>query len=250
MTPRDPAPFFVGYLKIPAALRGFLMVASAVLVGGLAGLAFAIGAGVDDPGDGRFAGRRMLTGVIEAAPYPLLRLPPDENGQPRAILLSGQGKRGMQEKAGELDGQSAKARGALLKRGSIEMLQVGGPLARPRLEPADLAFMPAEPVLLGRWRLTGEICDGKCYAGAMRPGTGLSHKACANFCIMGGLPPVFVSTGAVEGTTFFLLADENGGALPDDLYDLTALMIEVEGEIERRDDLLILKTDLKKATTR
>ncbi|MGI9432480.1 MAG: hypothetical protein ACR2PQ_09715, partial [Myxococcota bacterium] len=115
------------------------------------------------------------------------------------------------------------------------------------LTPAQAAFTPAPPVPLGRWRLVGEICDGKCLGGAMRPGTGLSHKACANLCVTGGVPPVFVSTGAVAGSKFFLLGDAEGGPLPDRFRDFSALLIQFEGEVERRDDLLVFKVDLDSA---
>jgi len=81
----------------------------------------------------------------------------------------------------------------------------------------------------------------------MRPGRGLSHKACANLCIDGGAPPVFVSTAPVDGASFFLLADPDGNPLPDSHYDLVALMIEVEGDVERRDNLLVFKIDVSTA---
>ena len=57
MAGRAPDPgFFVGYLNtVPRPLAIFLVVAAALLVGGMAGLAFAIGTNVNDPGDGAFA---------------------------------------------------------------------------------------------------------------------------------------------------------------------------------------------------
>lgn len=249
--PRE-APFFVGYInRLPAPLGWFLAAVSALLIGGMAGLALAIGSTIDDPGDGRFdwgSGRQEVTGVMQALPYPVLRLPPDaENPEPRVMLLSGQGKRGVQGRADPLDGERVIAGGVLLKRGTIDMLQIGGNPSLAALEdvPADLAaYEPAAPVDLGRWRLTGEICDGKCYQGAMRPGRGLSHKACANLCLIGGAPPVFVSAGAVEGNVFFLMADKNGRPLDDRLHDYVALMVSVEGRIERIDNLMIFKVDL------
>ena len=246
------APFFVGYIgKLPAPLGWFLGVVAALLIGGMAGLALAIGSTIDDPGDGRFdwgTGRVEVTGVMQALPYPVLRLPADaENPEPRVMLLSGQGKRGAQGRADPLDGQRVIAGGVLLKRGAIDMLQIGGNPSLAALEevPPDLAsYEPAAPVDLGRWRLTGEICDGKCYQGAMRPGRGLSHKACANLCLIGGAPPVFVSSGAVDGNVFFLMADETGRPLDDRLRDYVALMVSVEGRIERIDNLMVFKVDL------
>ena len=96
---------------------------------------------------------------------------------------------------------------------------------------------------LGRWKLAGEICDGKCLAGAMRPGRGLAHKACANLCLLGGVPPVFVSTQEVDGSEFLLITGPDGDALPKSAYDYVAQFITVEGDVERRGDLLVFRMD-------
>jgi hypothetical protein len=141
-----------------------------------------------------------------------------------------------------LDGKMVEATGVMMKRGSLDMLQANTPL-----HGVDGAAVVPKPVPLGRWRITGEICDGKCYAGSMRPGAGIAHRACANFCLIGGVPPVFVSTAPVEGTSFMLLANQQGGPLPDKLYDLVALRVVLEGDLERRGDLLVFKVDLSRA---
>jgi hypothetical protein len=107
-----------------------------------------------------------------------------------------------------------------------------------------MSYVPEADEPLGRWRLVGEICDGKCYAGVMRPGNGIAHLACADLCLLGGVPPVFVSTGDIDGENFFWLADADGGPLPDEFYPYVALRIGVEGEVERRDDIMIFKIDL------
>ncbi|MGP1396264.1 MAG: hypothetical protein ACTS3R_12200 [Inquilinaceae bacterium] len=250
-SPRDP--FFVGYLNaVPRALVLFSILAAAAFAGGMVGLAFAISAGVDDPGDGRFAfdlGYQTYTGILEVDPYPLLHVPPDaDHPQGRTIMLSGEGKNGIQGRTAGLDGTLVDAGGILLKRGALDMLQVGGEVGL-RVSAAATGFQPPPAISLGRWRLTGEVCDGKCYTGAMRPGSGLAHKACANLCLLGGVPPVFVSAGPVEGTPYFLMADPAGKSLPDGLYDKVALLIEVEGEVERRGSLLVFKVDLSGART-
>jgi len=112
------------------------------------------------------------------------------------------------------------------------------------LSDEQLSFEPAVSEPLGRWRLVGEICDGKCSGGIMRPGDGIAHLACADLCLIGGVLPVFVSTGEIEGNRFLWLANENGGPLPDEFYQYVALRIGVEGEVERRDDILVFKIDL------
>ena len=110
-------------------------------------------------------------------------------------------------------------------------------------------FTPAPPEPLGRWRLIGEICDCKCHLGAMRPGDGLAHKACANLCISSGAPPIFVTQedGAVAGETFLLMADQDGGPLRTTSATTWRSSSSLEGEVERLDDLLVFKVDIDKA---
>jgi hypothetical protein len=247
---RDPSAddfFFIGYRdRLSRGLAMFLLAVAATLLAGFAALGLALGSAVDDPGDGDYAsqlGTQRLVGVVETSAYPVLRLPPREGEPPRTLMLVAAGKHGAQGVTGPLAGRRVAAAGVIIKRGPLDMLLLEGDL-KP-VAGSDFAPAPARP--LGRWRLAGEICDGKCYAGAMRPGQGLAHKACANLCLIGGVPPVFVSSGSVEGTSFFLLAAADGGPLPDRVRDLVALGIELEGQIERLDDLLVFKVDLDRA---
>ncbi|MEP1209720.1 MAG: hypothetical protein ABJM29_00735 [Rhizobiaceae bacterium] len=234
--------FFIGWgKKLPKGLSGFLIVVSLFMVGLFAGTAFSFVVSQDDPGDGAFRGRQNVTGVMQAAPYPVVHIPPgDKYPNGHSIMLSGGGKRGVQNQAEPLDGQVVQVRGALLKRGDLDMIQVGRRIQAVK----DSTPHEVETTSLGRWKLSGEICDGKCYAGAMRPGKGLAHKACANLCLIGGVPAIFVSSGPVDGSIFFMLADADGKALGDRLYDMTAVLLSAEGEIEKRGDLHLFKIDL------
>jgi len=244
--------FFVGFDNdVPRPLAGFAMRVAALLIGGFAMLALVLGGGGEDPGPGIYGDEIVVQGELHAKPYPFLRVAADaDHPGGRAILLAGDGKIGAQGDAMPLDGTQVVARGAALKRGSLDMLVVGSGGFGVPAAPASAALVAQAPVSRGTWRLSGEICDGKCLGGAMRPGTGLAHKACASLCISGGQPPVFVSTGAVDGTSFFLLADRNGGPVPDAVYDLVALPVNLEGEVERVDNMLILKVDWVKLTRR
>lgn len=239
--------FFIGYLgRLPAALRGAISMAAVGLLVGFVGGAFAFSAAQPDPGDGAVGGGQPITGVLRAAPYPHIRTAPSAahpNG--RAHLLVTQGKLGVAPRAAQLDGQVVQAAGFYARRGDVAMLQVQG---AGRIEPQQGAAPHATPVEpLGRWRLSGEICDGKCYLGVMRPGVGLAHKACANLCIRGGVPPVLVTEQPVEGSQFILLADAEGRPLGEEAHDLVALLISVEGALERHGDMLVLKADLSRA---
>ena len=247
--PDPTAAFFIGYInKLPAGLNRFLSVVIVVMVGGFAGIALALSVTQDDPGKAGFRfdfKYQTLTGIIEERPYPVLRLPADADfPQGRSIMLSGGGKSGVQEQAARFTGQMVDAGGIIINRGDLDMLQVGGKIKIRAAEAGAVKFEPDAPVDLGKWRLTGEICDGKCYAGAMRPGRGLAHKACANVCLIGGVPPVFVSTSKVDGRIFFLLADGDGNPLPGKALEFTAQLIRVDGAVERRGDLHVFKVDL------
>ncbi|MGI9350833.1 MAG: hypothetical protein ACR2O3_04660 [Rhizobiaceae bacterium] len=242
-------PFFVGYInKLPKDIAKLILPVFALFISIFVVLSLVLSSTVEDPGNGRFRfdlGRQQLAGILEYHPYPVLRLPAEDGNPATTLMLSGPGKRGAFKKSKGLDGEAIFTWGVFLKRGDITMLQVNG---RKELEvvgetlPED--FVPSKPLSLGKWRLAGEVCDGKCYMGAMRPGTGLAHKACANLCIAGGIPPVFASSGDVEGSSFFLLTDKDGNAIGDRLSELVALYIEAEGEIERLDDMTVFKMDL------
>lgn len=238
--PEDP--FFVGYFKkVSPRIRDFVLVAASVIVLGLMMMGLLLPLGAADPGAGRYANDLLganLTGVIDPNPYPILRLPADGTNPARAVLLGGQMKFGVQEQMP--DSPVVDIGGIYVRRGAMQMLLVTQNGVRASAE-ALSGFAPAPAQGLGRWRLAGEICDGKCYAGAMKPGRGLAHKACANLCILSGLPPVLVMELPVEGGTEVLLADQDGGPMPPELFDLTAVPVTMEGRLERRDDILVFR---------
>ncbi len=239
-------PFFVGYLPAPKALRGLLLAVCVLFVSGLAGFGLALGVGQDDPGEGAFRfdyGRQTVTGVVELTPYPLLRVTEGNERIPagHTLMLAGGGKTNVEDRAAPLEGRLAQVSGVILQRGTLDMLQLRG--GRNGIQAVDGEVPDMETVPLGRWKLAGEICDGKCLAGAMRPGRGLAHKACANLCLLGKVPPVFVSTQPVEGSEFLLVTGPDGAHLPQAAFDYVAQYISLEGEVERRGDLLVLRLD-------
>ncbi len=231
-------PFFVGWSGRSAfPYLGFLALLLVALVVGFGALAFTLGVTVDDPGGGDFSGDKDITGVLLADPYPMIVTDKDQH----TVVLSGGGKRGVQEEARALDGRHVRATGSGVKRGDRDLLLVD-----------QLRAAPGEPVTplrqsLGTWRLTGEICDGKCSLGVMRPGNKLAHKACANVCLLGGVPPVFITTTPVYGTQFLLMGDPDNHALPDKMRDYVAITSRMDGTLERIGDALVFRTDVAKA---
>ncbi len=239
--------FFVGYLPIPSRLFRFLTICAALLIVGFGVLSYAAGATQDDPGDGNFRfdfGRQTVTGVIGTEPYPYIRITRGNERLPagHTLMLSAGGKNGVMGRAKPLEGKLATVSGVILKRGELDMLQLRG--GRNGLQAAEGDAPPQEPAEpLGRLRHF--LLDGAAdpLAGAMRPGRRMAHKACANLCIIGGVPPVFVSTQQVEGSEYMLIGGPDGKPLGQELLNNVAAFISIEGELERRGDLLILKAD-------
>ena len=241
--------FFIGWAaRAPKPLAGFIAAVVAASLMGLMLLALTLGRAAD-AGAGDIVGEAKLTGVMQTTPYPLLRAPPDPaHPLGHAVMLAGEGKYGIGALGEALAGKRIEARGALVKRGDLDMLIVS---PEDGLNPLDQPAANVAPVVpLGRWRVNGEICDGKCNAGVMRPGTGLSHRACASLCVSGGVPAVFVSTAPLDGASFLLLANADGGPPPAAMLDLVALPVTLEGEVERRDDMLVFRVDWTRARPR
>lgn len=248
--------FFIGWSNhLPAAMRGRMFAAVAVIVGGLVTLGFGLSHSADDPGDSlmRLGPRtasnepvrpldwqdgQIFRGRLETNGYSLLQISPDSAfPRGRVLLLSGFGKRGP-----PVDGapEMVEMRGGLISRGDIEMLVVDEP---PRLLPPDTVGSEVSRQSLGRWRIAGEICDGKCYPGGMRPGSGVSHRACAVLCLSGDIPPVFVTFAPVAGQSFLIIAAPNSGSPYVHISNVIGIPVELEGEVERVGNVLVLRID-------
>lgn len=247
--PKKPD-FFIGWLgRLPRRTREVVIASALGLILGFGLTALVVGASQNDPGDGaiRWGSNVAERGVILAQPYPHLRTEPSaEHPDGQTFLLTLPGKRGAQPPAEQYDGQVVDVTGVWSRRGDIALIQLAGADAvKPSAAPGSVELTPVEN--RGYWRISGEICDGKCWLGAMRPGAGVAHKACANLCLTGGAPPVLVLTQPVEGSEFLLLADPQGKPLGEDLKGLTAILLTLEGALERRGDLLVFKVDLSQA---
>jgi nitrite reductase/ring-hydroxylating ferredoxin subunit len=238
------SPFFVGWggTLDPALGRAMLPVALAFALG-MPALGTVLGATAGDPAGPGFAtvpgeaplqdlpAPVALQGLLLAGPYPVLHLPAaTAGGRGRTLLLAREGKLGAPGEARALHGRMVAAEGYVLRRGTIEMLVLDGV---PTPLPDMPGSTPPPPVPLGRWRIQGEICDGKCAAGGMRPGTGIGHRACATLCLDGELPAVFVPTRPVAGHAMLLLGDARGGPAMPALRNLIGQRVTLEGEVER-----------------
>lgn len=244
--------FFIGWEgKTGPALGRFLGAAALLLLAGFGGLGWALSAGTDDPSAGLAAlapqprvppelpEPRRVAGVLERGPVPVLRTAPTpDRPQGETMFLVLYDKRGVPV-PDDLYGKPVEIDGTIFRRGALLQLVSGGDF-----RVTEGALPPAvDTVPLGRWRIVGEVCDGKCYTGIMRPGSGLAHRACAALCFAGDVPAVFVAAAPVMGARYFLLADPEGRAPPPEARHLFGIPVMLEGEIERRGSLLVFRAD-------
>ena len=175
---------YVIYRPLPATLITLVL----ATIGAFAGLVLGTAAGVAfeqrNPGPGVWetANSVTLDGMIVANPYPML-LPEDGSA---GVLLVGIGKVGPPEGVTSLVGGCASVTGYPLERDDMRMLEVQSAESMNR----STQFGRRSVQELGEHMFVGEILDSKCYLGAMKPGDGLGHRACAILCIRGGIPPM------------------------------------------------------------
>lgn len=238
--------FFVGYLRMSLRTARATMATGVVLVVTVLVLGAVLASTQRSPGADLRASHDGVThaGVLALRPYPHLRTL-DARGTPGALLFSGSGKNAAVVPSGQ-DGAAVSVQGSRYERGDFTLLEGPSGFAAAPLDAETKQRLTATPLEdLGVVTISGEIVDAKCYAGRMRPGVGHGHRACAQLCIAGGVPPVLVAFGAGAGgeSQHYLLATSGDGPVNDAVVPFVAEPVAVEGHLWRRGSVLILRID-------
>ncbi len=239
--PNSSDELYVGYLPVPRRQRRFLyqLVPIALLMVGA--LAAIWTYSQPDPGAGRWQDANITTlrGTAFSTPYPML-VSTDDHGHLQTTLLVGSGKHGIRERLAGLERREVVVMGTLLERNGprmVEVLDAGAAIAAGTGTPTAAA---ADPDTGESVTLQGEIVDSKCFLGAMKPGHGKTHKACATLCVRGGIPPALVVVGEDNAVQFYVLADPDGAPVGDWITPFIADPVQVTGRVIYRGDLRIL----------
>ena len=230
----SPSELYVGYLPVPVGIRRFVWVAAPMLVVLVAIAAVVIARTQPNPGTGvwEMTEERVFTGVLATRPYPMLYVADRGDGRPGYVLLVEVGKHGGGKRAAVYDGKHISVSGWLLHRDGRFMVEMAPGEEAIREVAGEPVGVSTPPRAMGRVTLRGEIVDSKCFLGTMKPGHGKTHKECATLCITGGIPPVLVVRDAKGAATYYLLTDEEGGALSSAAWPMIADPVEVSGELE------------------
>ena len=237
--------FYVGYLPIPKDLRRFLLLVVPVwtvvafVVSGL------IASAQRDPGPGVWSDQtETMSGVVWPDPYPHLLVPGErEDELARTVWLVEPGKIGGGKRAEPWMGRAVSISGLRLERDGNLMLEMAlgeGAIRASEEAGAAMAAFRHKPIDEGEVTLTGEILDGKCFLGAMKPGDGKAHKACAVRCISGGIPAMFASPRADGSLDYFVVTDGSGGPMDRSLLEFVGEPVEVSGRVSTRGGVRLL----------
>ena len=237
-TENTPA-FYVGYLPLPGAQKRFVVGLVASLFLGMVAFGVIIATTQRNPGKTAVVSAEIATwsGTVYSEPYPMMV---HDDGS--IHLLIGIGKFGVLDRVAALEGQRCEVDGWALARSDRRAIQLdlASDAIRPvagRLQPRpQMAADESGPVVL-----VGEIVDGKCYLGAMKPGDGKAHKACATLCIQGGLPPMFASRSRTPSAQLPLILFDGSTTLPPSALGLVGEPVEITGRLSRLGSLDILR---------
>jgi hypothetical protein len=241
--------FFIGWADTPKPDRRFLLRAAAGLIVGGAAAGAALGSAQNPPGPGQWdqSDVREWRGMLVREPYPMLRTR-EIDGEPRTAFLMTAGKNGVVSRLHRNDGP-ASVRGSIIIRGANAVIAVAdgdnwiGPAPLDLETRAALSDWAEED--MGEAVLIGEVLDAKCWFGAMRPGWGKTHKACASLCLRSGAPAAFCAgDGACGDAGAPLLLDADGRAHGAGLSPLAADPARASGRIVRVGDVTQLRAKL------
>ena len=238
----NPHDFFVGYRPTPRHLRRFLQGVALGTVFAASVLSALRSLAQRDPGPGRWDADEVIAveGVLRDAPYPVI-----DAGGP--LILVGQGKRGAAERLKGLEARYVRLRGCRLERDGLRLLELAEEDGAVEVLGAA-TISRQEPVAGSPVTLRGELIDPKCFCGAMKPGDGKTHKACAALCLRGGIPPVLVTRDGASAARYYLLAGASGGRLAGgDLARVVRFagdVVEVSGVAEQGGELPTLRADV------
>jgi hypothetical protein len=224
-------PFYVGYLPAPEEHARFVRTLVVLVLLWMLGVAGIVAMTMRDPGDAVWmtSNERTWTGTIRMLPYPMI-VPRDDPQNP--LLIVSIGKHGAHERLDPFDDAFVQIRGWELHRDGrrlIELAEDDGAILRVEGEPSDQALAADSRAVT----LVGEIVDGKCFLGAMKPGDGFAHRSCAVLCLRGKLPPMFATIDADGKSNYHLLVVDGTSELSENTLELVALRVQIEGRLTR-----------------
>ena len=244
---RSPTPdeFYINYAPLPSSYKRFLIQFIPLFMLGAVLFGLILPGWHNQFNSGKINGSVELEGLLVGEPVPHLIVPRPGDVSSSVpfsrYILSGLGKTSPSASVLEQLDKWVKLKGTMVSRNHLSVIAVRS--AEAIDAPENVTINPDRNTSLGEYSLTGEILDGKCYPGIMKPGQSKTHKACAIRCISGGVPAVFRVENNRNDVMYFLLADKQGQAVNDRILDLVADPIRITGNVMQYDDMFVLQAD-------
>jgi len=249
MQEKKDTPFFVGYLDMPVQLKKFYWPLGVLMMLFSLFMGYTLASAQKSSASASWDTSEMetVTGFLQVKPYPVLhRVDPENPGQTQSILLVEQGKFSADAAALPFHNKFVTIQGFSISHGGWSMLEITGgsdiqlmnESETSRLE--DFAEKLA-PTSMGSVSLSGEIIDSKCYLGVMKPGEGTVHAACAEVCLLGGMPPMLVVRGHDNWRYGYILTHADGTSVSTDYAANAGQLQQVKGQLIRIGDLLYIQ---------
>ena len=226
---RDP--FYVGYLPAPRKHRGAMMLVIVLVMVWVCFASLLFVLAQRSPGEAVWdiSNERTWTGLLIEDPYPMLVTSHD------TLLVVSMGKQGAHDQLASYFNSQVTISGYELQREGRRMIELSPGSIRPVLleDQASIARPELEIIDESPHTFVGEIIDGKCYLGAMKPGDGYAHRSCAVLCLSGGLPPMFAPQHTRGTQVLPLILYDNAAHIPEDLHVFVACPVEFEARAAR-----------------
>jgi len=234
--------FYIGYKSMPVSLRGRHRAVAIAFVVMFALAAVGVSSQQKSSGSGVWQASEVVTveGLLVAEPYPLVQVVSDEGAQ--SVLLIQPGKHSANALATAHAGKMVAVSGYAITRGGWRMLEVPDTESIVVLENTASSAPPSIEAL-GNITLDGEVVGSKCFLGVMKPGDGPVHRACAELCLLGGVPPMFVARDSAGDKYGYLLVAPDGSSLSLELAAHSAVPVRIQGELQQRGDLLYIQAE-------
>lgn len=239
-------PFFVGYKSMPGSLKRFYAVTAILLFAGTALFSYTVASQqqVDSQGVWNTSEEISVEGYLTVDPYPVLHRTVDAaDGLAESVLMVMEGKHSANTLAEKHADTMVSVRGYSVSRGGWLMLELTDDDAITPLNNAasvDGLESSVDSESLGTVKLTGEVVGSKCFLGVMNPGSGPVHKACAEVCLLGGVPPMLVVRDKQQRKFGYMLTSADGSSAAEQLMSVAAESVQITGELSRKSDLLYL----------
>ena len=239
--------FFIGYKAIPGNLKRIYTPIVVMLLAATGFIGYSVASHQLPSGQGMWNNtvRVTLEGILSVDPYPILhRSIKGHTTTTQSVMLVMTGKHAANDVSREFSGRHVEVIGSPISRGGWHMLEIESQ-TDIKLIDQPATDLPDEQVLavkaLGNVSLRGEIVDSKCFLGVMKPGGGPVHKACAEMCMLGGIPPMLVVRDKQDRKFGYLLTNSDRSSAAQLLAGLAAEAVEIRGELQQQGDMLYIR---------